>query len=100
MTAPTTLPEPVNVAKFWRNRKGEAVIVQLREFEGRAIVDVRVNFTNAEGRLQPTRKGVAVVVHRLPELATAINKALSRAKELGLLNEKRRACTTPTENDQ
>jgi hypothetical protein len=37
--------------------------------------------------MRPTSKGVAVVVLRLPELAKAINKALSRAVELGLLDD-------------
>jgi hypothetical protein len=28
------LPEPIEIAKFWKNRKGEAVIVRLSEYEG------------------------------------------------------------------
>jgi hypothetical protein len=79
------LAEPIEIAKFWRNRKGEAVIVQLREFEGRAIVDARVNFIDGEGRLRPTRKGLSVVVRRLPELAAALAKAELKARALGLL---------------
>jgi pantoate kinase len=77
MTARPTLPEPVEVAKFWRNRRGEAVIVSLREYEGRVLIDCRVNFTNKEG--------LSLVVLRLPDLAKAINKAMKQAQELGLL---------------
>ena len=33
----------------------------------------------------PTAKGVTMAVERLPELATAINRALKKARELGLL---------------
>lgn len=80
-----TLDEPIEVAKFWRNRRGEAVIVSLREYEGRALIDCRVNFTNKEGKFQPTAKGLSLVVARLPELAKAINKALATAQSLGLL---------------
>jgi hypothetical protein len=83
------LTEPVEIAKFWRNRKGEAVIVQLREFEGRILVDARVNVTDRDGRLQPTKKGLSVAVRRLPELAAALAKAELKARELGLIDDER-----------
>jgi hypothetical protein len=82
-----TLTEPVIVSRFWRNRRGEAVVVSLREYDGRALIDLRVNFTNNEGKLQPTAKGLALIVQRLPDLATAVNNALAKAKELGLIRE-------------
>jgi Transcriptional Coactivator p15 (PC4) len=87
MTARPTLPEPVEVAKFWKNRKGDAVIVTLKEYGGKIIVDVRSNFTTKDGKFHPTSKGLALVVLRLPELAAAVNKALAKAKELGLLDD-------------
>jgi hypothetical protein len=80
-----TLPEPVVVAQFWRNRGGEAIRVQLKEFEGRVLVDARVWYTANDGTLQPTAKGLSCVVLRLPDLAAAINKAVAKAEELGLL---------------
>jgi hypothetical protein len=80
-----TLAEPVVCAQFWRNRRGEAVIVQLREFNGRVLIDARVSFTNKEGKLQPTGKGLALSIRRLPDLADAINKALVKAKALELI---------------
>ena len=79
------LPEPVIVSDFWANRRGESVRVQLREFEGQLLVDVRKHFTNGEGKLQATKKGLALAVHRLPELATAITNALRKARELGFI---------------
>ena len=88
-TAPPLAPlaEPVIVSEFWANRRGEAVRVQLREYEGRQIIDVRRHFTNAAGNLQATKKGLALTVIRLPELAAAINKALAKAHELGLIDD-------------
>jgi len=80
------LHEPVVVARFWRNRRGEAVVVSLREYKGRALADVRVNFTTQDGRLQPSRKGLSIVVARLPDLAAAIAKARDKAIELGLID--------------
>jgi hypothetical protein len=82
-----TLPEPVEIAKFFKNRRKDVIVVSLSTFEGRNIVDVRQHFHNEKGQMRPTSKGVAVVVLRLPELAKAINKALSRAVELGLLDD-------------
>ncbi len=84
---PSSLPEPVEIAKFWRNRKHEAVLVSLREYGGRCILDARVHFEDKEGRLQPSKKGLSILVARLPELAAAITKALAKARELGLIDE-------------
>jgi Transcriptional Coactivator p15 (PC4) len=84
MTARPTLPEPVPVDSFWRNRRHEAVVSTLSTFEGRNIFDIRIHAMK-NGRLVPTPKGVAIVVLRLPDLAKAINKALKQAQQLGLL---------------
>lgn len=84
---PSALPQPLEIAKFWKNRRGEAVVVRLGEFHGHVFLDLRVNFTNSEGRLQPTTKGVAVPVRRLLELTAALAKAEAKARELGLLQE-------------
>jgi hypothetical protein len=81
-----TLDEPVIIDRFWKNRRKDAIVTTLSTFEGRNLVDVRQHFMNSEGKLQPTQKGVAIVVLRLPDLAKAVNKALERARELGLLD--------------
>jgi ABC-type amino acid transport substrate-binding protein len=86
-----TLPEPVEIAKFWKNRRHDAIVVSLSTYEGRNLVDVRQHFSGSDGKLKPTGKGVALVVLRLPELAEAINKALEKARELGLLDDDERA---------
>jgi Transcriptional Coactivator p15 (PC4) len=81
------LPEPIEISKFWANRRGEAVIVSLREYEGQALVDIRKHYTAADGTLRPTTKGIALAVRKLPELTLAVAKALKRARELGLLRD-------------
>jgi hypothetical protein len=80
-----TLSKPVEVAKFFKNRRKDVIVVSLSTFEGRNLVDIRQHFTNEMGLMRPTQKGVAMVVLRLPDLAKAINKALAKAIELGLL---------------
>lgn len=79
------LPEPIEIAKFWANRRGEAVIVSLREYEGAIVVDVRRHYIAVTGILAPTRKGISLTISKLPELATAVNKALAEARARGLV---------------
>jgi hypothetical protein len=81
-----TLPEPVEVAKFWKNRKHDAIVVSLSTYEGKNLIDVRMHAMK-DGRLLPTPKGVAMVVLRLPELQKAVTKALAKARELGLIDD-------------
>jgi hypothetical protein len=82
-----TLDEPVQISSFWKNRRHDAVVTTLSTFEGRNVVDVRTHVMDRKGCLVPTPKGVSILVLRLPELADAVNKALAKAKELGLLDD-------------
>jgi hypothetical protein len=86
MTARVTLPEPIEVAKFFKNRRKDVIVVSLSTYEGRNLIDIRQHFTNEQGQNRPTSKGVAMVVLRLPDLAKAVNKALAKAQELGLID--------------
>jgi hypothetical protein len=80
-----TLSEPVKVAQFWKNRKGETIRAMLVTYEGRNCFDLRQCFTAHDGKMQPTKKGITVAVLRLLELAAAVNKAVSMARDLGLI---------------
>ena len=80
------LAEPVKVAEFWKNRKGESIRATLVTYEGRNCFDLRQHFVAHDGRMQPTKKGITVAVLRLPELAAAVNKAVSVARDLGLID--------------
>jgi hypothetical protein len=81
-----TLDEPVIVSRFFKNRKHDIIVVSLSSFEGRNIVNVRQHFTDKTGIDRPTAKGVAMVVQRLPDLAKAVNAALTKARELALID--------------
>jgi hypothetical protein len=87
MASRQLLAEPVVIDRFWKNRRKDAVVTSLRSYEGFNLCDLRVNYMSKAGKLEPTPKGLCVVVTRLPDLAKAINKALARAKELGLIDE-------------
>jgi hypothetical protein len=79
------LAEPVVVHRSWVNRRHDALVVSLSTFNDINIVDVRKHSMNAAGQLVPTPKGIALKVTRLRDLHKAIDKALRRAEELGLI---------------
>jgi len=81
------LSEPVTIAKFWKNRRrSESVRITLSEYEGQALINVRVYCTGTDGIDRPTTKGVAMGIRKLPELAAGLAKALDKARDLGLLD--------------
>ena len=82
-----TLPEPVIVHKDWINRRHDALIVSLSTFKDTNIVDVRKHSMSSDGRLLPTQKGIAMQITRLRDLGKAIDKAIKRAIELGLIDD-------------
>jgi hypothetical protein len=80
----TILTEPVIVDCFWRDRGGRAIYTRLGTFNGHNLIDIRTFFTRPDGTMRPAA-GLSCSVRLLPNLARAIAKALTRAKELGLL---------------
>jgi Transcriptional Coactivator p15 (PC4) len=81
-----TLSETIVIAEFWKNRRGESVRINLSTYKGRNLVDVRTWATDpAQGKLKPTTKGIAAEVRYLPKLVSALAKAESKARELGLI---------------
>ena len=80
MTKHAALPEPIVAAEFWANRRGESVRVQLREFEGAALVDVRKHYTGADGKLQPTKKGLSLAIRGLPRVSRSHQQSTREGK--------------------
>jgi Transcriptional Coactivator p15 (PC4) len=81
----TRLDQPVIISEFWKNRGGETVRIQLREYEGAALIDVRVHYIDKDGKLAPTPKGLSCSVRKLPDLVKGLTKAMERAIDIGLL---------------
>jgi hypothetical protein len=77
------IADEIIVAEFKKNRRGETVKVVLRSYEETNIIDIRTWY-GEDGKRRPG-KGFACGVLRLPELVAAVNKALVRARELGLI---------------
>jgi hypothetical protein len=81
------LPEPLQW-KFWKNRqRRDVIVVSLSSYEGKTLAGIRLYTTGQDGCMRPTIKGVSMVVGRLPDLAKAINAALSKARALGLIDD-------------
>jgi hypothetical protein len=80
------LTEPVIVERLWANRQHDAVYVTLSTFRDQNLVDIRKHSMDRFGKLVPTPKGLALKITRLPDLAKAVSKALTKAIELGLLD--------------
>jgi Transcriptional Coactivator p15 (PC4) len=88
--AAPALAEPITIAEWWKNRRGESIRLVLSQFQGRSIFDLRTWFPGGEGKLKPG-KGFAAEVRHLPRLAAAFARAEAKARELGLIDILRHA---------
>jgi hypothetical protein len=77
------IADEIIVAEFKKNRRGETVKVVLRSYEETNIIDIRTWY-GEDGKRRPG-KGFACSVRRLGELAKAVVKAESAARDLGLI---------------
>ena len=78
---------PIVIAE-WRKNVRERVRVALDYCDGEHIVDVRVWFFNDAGELCPSKRALNFGLRHLSGLAAALNAALERAQELGLVSER------------
>jgi Transcriptional Coactivator p15 (PC4) len=81
------LIEPVTVAEWWKNRSGQTIRIRLARYENHEPVDIRTFITDADGKLRPSSKGFTCRVRHLPRLIKELNKAATKARELGLLQD-------------
>ena len=77
--------EPIEIHKMWRDRRGNALVFSLKSYQGRPFFDLRMCFTDQDGVLKPSPKGITASPGKLHEISKAIAKAVDRARELGLL---------------
>lgn len=80
MSAPVL---PIVVAEFQKNER-ESFRITLDRFKGTAVIDVRV-FYRAGDALRPSRSGLSTSVRHLPAIVDALQEALTRARDAGLL---------------
>jgi hypothetical protein len=77
-----SLAVPITILKSWKSPRNRRVHFRLNlsEHKGHALVDMRLWETGTDGIDRPTVKGVALAVHKLPELARALAKAETTAR--------------------
>jgi len=80
------LTEPIIINQFWRNRSGQAIRVSLQMFKEKPLLDIRTWWIGKDGKLHPGKGFSCRLVH-LRNLAGAVNKALEKAEELGLIDK-------------
>ena len=77
------MADTARVVHAWeKSSAGEEVRASVSTFQGRRYVDLRVYFTGADSEAHPTRKGIAVAVEQLSELAEAVRRLRAAVDEL------------------
>jgi hypothetical protein len=79
------LPEPITIAEWWKNRRGESIRVSLSTYADRNLIDLRT-WSSADGRLKPG-KGFSADIRHLKRILTAFGKAADKATQLGLITD-------------
>jgi hypothetical protein len=75
---------PIFVAEWDRNSR-EVVRVALDHYNGRHTINARVWYHDDNDVLKPGKTGIDLAVKHLPALADAMAKALTVARDLGLI---------------
>jgi hypothetical protein len=83
---PSPLAEPVLIGEWKKNRGADVIRAQLKSYEGYDLFDLRTWFNAPDGQCRPTSKGFTCGVRHLPQLAKAIDAALRKARELGVID--------------
>ena len=68
-----------------RKNSREEIRILLDEFNGAPTFNARVFWTDAHGEARARHKGLAFRIDLLPEFAAAVQAALLKAQEQGLL---------------
>lgn len=76
--------QPVIIAQ-WELNSRESLRVELHEYKGTQLIGIRKWFAGASGVMTPGKSGINLSLKHLPRLAAAINDALSKAREEGLI---------------
>jgi hypothetical protein len=79
------LATPVVIREWKKNRGGDTIRVTLKSYKEINVIDLRTWFSE-DGCRKPG-KGFTSSVRQLPELALAVNAALTTARDLGLLRD-------------
>lgn len=82
---PPAIPEPLLIAEWKKNRYSDVIRIMLRTYEGVDLVDIRSWWNDQHGQCKPG-KGISLRVNHLKQLIKALQAALLKASELGLID--------------
>ncbi len=68
------------IADIERNST-EIIRVEVSEFKGRELINLRIWYTHFDGTYKPTQKGVALDISKFKELKEAVDKIESYIKD-------------------
>jgi hypothetical protein len=71
------MPE-LGIIKDIDKGKGEVIRIEISEYKGKTLLNLRVWYTDANGEYKPTQKGVTFTPEQYSELKEAILEAGSR----------------------
>ena len=67
------------IFEFLKNA-GQKVVIQLREYKGKKLIDLRIFYLDDDGTWKPTPKGICLRQELVLELKEAIDKAAEEYK--------------------
>ncbi len=73
--------EPIHIADIPKSR-GEVIRVEITEYSGKKLLNIRIWYTDKEGKLAPTKKGVALNIEQFDDLKNALAEAENKIKAL------------------
>lgn len=79
-------PLPLVIAEWPRNAR-DLIRVQLTEYQGTPVIDVRSWYRDGAGFPKPSKTGITLGVGNLPRLAEALSDALAEAERLQLIDK-------------
>ena len=72
--------KPKLIAEFNKNAS-EVVRIQLTEYDGKQLLDIRIWVQNDKGDFIPTRKGITIRTEQVNSLKQAIEKAAEKCEK-------------------
>jgi len=78
------MPDDRKVLHEFKRNSDETLRVSLTTFKGRTYVDIRLFYTDANGELAPTKKGVTITPELWDEFRTGIAAAENELQDRNL----------------
>jgi len=78
--------EATDRSVFVKNSR-ESIVVSKNEYMGNELIDIRTFFTNAEGELSPTKKGVTIRVEKFNDFLNTLSAFAQATEEAKTVTE-------------